>query len=201
MKHTTYIKLIFVLILSILILLIYSCSKDLLDDSKYYKLDKEIYFTLTAGTDTYTTYGYSYNKNGTTYYGPEITITRDADSATPAQTDLSLFVGEAIYDSYDNSIVFSMGNCFAFWWLGKAGNDLQGNYNILLGSDTTQFFRSFSPNKEYYLDKNGLSFNILKQDILHNKLTVEGNFTCTLHLASNPSLTLPATGVFKVYVK
>ena len=201
MKHTTYIKLISVLILSILIFVISSCSKDLLDDSKNYKLDKEIYFILTAGTDTYTTYGYTYNKNGTTYDGPEISITRDADSSTPAQTDLSLFVGEAIYDIYDNSIVFSMGNCYADWWVGKSGFDLAGKYNLLLGTDTTNVFRIFSPNKEYYLDKNGLAFNILKQDLLHNKQTVEGNITCTLHLATNPSLTLPPNGSFKVYVK
>jgi uncharacterized protein YxeA len=201
MNHTTYIKLISVLILSILILLIYSCSKDLLDDSKYYTLDKEIYFKLTTGTDTYTTYGYSYNKNGTTFNGPEINITRDADSSTPAQTDLSLFAGEAIYDIYDNSIVFSMGNCYADWWVGKPGFDLEGKYNLLLGTETTNVFRIFSPNKEYYLDKNGLAFNILKQDILHNKQTVEGNFTGILHLASNPSLTLPANGSFKVYIK
>lgn len=197
-------KLLFfkrILIPVLYFLLIFSCSKDLLDDSKYYTLDKEIYFTLKAGTDTYTTYGYSFNKNGITYNGPEISITRDADSSTPAQTDLTLFVGEAIYDIYDNSIVFSMGNCYADCWVGKPGFDLTGNYNLLLGTDTTNVFRIFSPNKEYYLDKNGLSFNILKQDMLHNKLTVEGNFTCTIHLASNPSLTLPASGSFKVYVK
>lgn len=188
-------------LLCILTLIICSCSKDLPEDSKYYKLDKEIYFTLTAGTDTFTTYGFSYNKYGLTYDGPEIIIIRDADSSTPAQTDLLLEVNEVIFEGSGNGIVFSMGNCFALWSVTKADFELTGNYKLLLGTDSLKDFRTLRTNKEYYLDQNGFSFNILKQDILHNKLTVEGNFTCTLHLAANPYLTIPATGAFKAYVK
>jgi hypothetical protein len=181
--------------------MISSCSKDLVDESKYYKLDKEIYFTLNAGTDTYNTYGFSYNKYGLTYDGPEITIARDADSSTPAQTDLLLVVNEVILHGSGNGIVFSMGNCNAFWLVSKTGNDLTGEYNLSTGTDSLEAFRTSKNNKAYYLDKNGFSFKIFKQDFLHNKMTVEGNFTCSLLLKSNPSIRIPANGSFKVYVK
>ena len=200
-SHNLTFRLFPVLILCFVILVISGCTKGLLDDSKNYKLDKEIYFTLTAGTDTYTTYGYSYHKNGTTYEGPEITITRDADSSTPAQTDLFLAVSEAIIDGYDNSIIFAMGDAHAGWFMSKPGFDITGTYDILDGPDDFNIFRNLNRTKEYYVSKQGLSFTIVNEGFLHNRLTLTGTFTCNLLLKSNTAISIPATGSFNVYQK
>ncbi len=188
-------------ILCFVILVISGCTKGLFDDSKNYKLDKEIFFTLQTATDTYTTYGYSYHKNGTTYDGPEINITRDADSSTPAQTDLTLVVVEAIIDGYDNSIIFAMGDAYAGWFMSKPGNDITGTYDRLVGPDDANMFRILNRTKEYYVSKQGFSFTITKEDFLHNRQTLSGTFTCNLLLNSNPAISVPASGSFNVYKK
>ncbi len=184
MRH----KLLFLISL----LVVASCQKD-----GGYVLDKGVYINLTTGGETFTTYGFS-NARDKQNDGPELSVTFTPDASNTPQTQILLVATNEIID-VRNQILFTMGNCYADIYLSKPGNDVIGQYSQPIGNLTSN---SFIVNaKKYYPSKSGLSFNITKTDSYRGRSTYEGNFTAILRPQTDTTLSQPATGTFKVYVR
>jgi hypothetical protein len=173
-----------------------SCSKD---GSGKFKLDNAMYFTLQTGAKSYSTFGYTNSQVKDMFGGPELSITFDTDSLGKPETKALLVATDNIISGV-STVEFTMGNCYADWYLSKPDNAAFGTYKEVIGQLTSNRI-SVNGSTDFYLDKNGLILNIVKQDVHNGRNTLEGNFTAILRPATDTTQSQPATGTFRAYVR
>ncbi len=173
-----------------------ACEKD---GSGHFKLDNTMYFTLQTGAQTHSTFGYTNTQVPDMFGGPEISTSYITDAAGIGKTQTLLVVVKKITSGI-NTVEFTMGNCYADWYMASPGNSVLGSYKEVLGQLTHNVF-TINDTTVFHLDKNGLDFNILKQDVHNGRITVEGTFSAVLRPAADTTKSQPATGSFRAYVK
>lgn len=181
----------------VFLLLLLSCDKP---GTGHYNLDNTMYLTLQTGGQSYSTYGYTDIHDASIFGGPEISFTNTPDSTGAAQVQAAFITITEIQSAYDATL-FSMGNCYADWYMSKPGTDKLGSYINLIGSQSTQIIRIGDTPREYWLDKKGFIFTITKQDTYNGRSTMEGTFSGLLHLASDTAVTQSASGTFRAYLR
>jgi hypothetical protein len=180
----------------LIVALCMACEKD---GSGHFKLDNAMYFTLHSGAQTYSTFGYTNTQISDMVGGPEISTSYITDASGIGKTQMLLVAAEKITRGI-NTIEFTMGNCYADWYMAKPDNSVLGNYKEVIGQLTNNVFR-INGTTSFFLDKNGFDLKILKQDIHNGRSTLEGTFTAVLRPAADTAQLQQATGSFRAYVK
>jgi len=183
--------------LAVFLLPFMACDKP---GTGHYNLDNAMYLTLQTGGQSYSTYGYTDIHDANIFGGPEISFTNTPDSTGAAQVQAGFIAVTEIQSAYDATL-FSMGNCYADWYMSKPGTDKFGSFINFIGSQTTQIIRIGDVPREYWFDKKSFIFTITKQDIHKGRSTMEGSFSGILHLASDTAVIQTVSGSFRAYVK
>jgi hypothetical protein len=175
-----------------------------------YSIDQEVFFTIQEGSTSYSSNGYYDPNHFQEFGGQSISFQKGLDSTGApvvnigiSLTNVFTYGGGGLFGSTAPTTLI-LGNCQGVISMTKPGNELTGDYHILLGNVYDNQISGILSNQnqeKFGVDSLDLSLNITRQgQSSKGHDIVEGNFSFSLFPYTDWSKRIPATGTFRLLV-